>query len=202
MSNDPVSKPASAIIPGQFTIVCVDDDPDMLAAVVRTLRPVGYQILQVSNPIDALDLVAMRDIAVLVSDYEMPQMNGVDLAAAARRVRPVTVRVMMTGRQSLDTAVEGINQGEIFRYVQKPFDVKTLRRAVEEAVERHVSLVASASDREILSRRERLAAELEHEYPNITHVVTIEGVYEVQAHDIAALAGLGLDSIAAAGANR
>ncbi|MCX5742473.1 MAG: response regulator [Proteobacteria bacterium] len=193
-----MTTPDSTPTPPKYTIVCVDDDPDMLAAVVRALRPVGYEILQTSNPVEALDLVALRDVAVLVSDYEMPEMNGVDLAAAARRVRPETVRVLMTGRKSLDTAVDGINQGEIFRYVQKPFELRTLRKAVEDAVERHVALLASAAEHEVLTRRERLATELEEEYPNITKVVHTDGVYEVPPLDIAALSGLGLDSIIAA----
>jgi DNA-binding NtrC family response regulator len=178
-----------------YTIVCVDDDPDMLAAVGRALAPLGHNIIKVDDPKQALAIVCEKDIAVLVSDFEMPGMTGVELTAAASVAAPDTVRVLMTGRKSLDTAVDGINHGEIYRYVQKPFDLKVMRKAVEEAFARHLDLAAASSDREGMLRREQLALELEQEYPNITYVAKTDGAYEVPPIDIASLVGLGLDSL-------
>lgn len=177
-------------------VVAVDDDPDILAAVVRALK--GHvDIIDVETPSQALDLIATRDVAVLLSDYEMPEMTGVDLAIEARRVRPETVRVLMTGRKSLDTAVEGINRGEVYRYVQKPFAIKTLRTAVDEAVARHFELVASAADRSRSHLREKLTAELEIEYPGITAVVrTADGAYQIEPGRAALLGDVGLGPIA------
>ncbi len=178
-------------------VVCVDDDADVLAAVVRTLRTMDVEVMHTSNPIHALDLVGTRDVAVLVSDFEMPEMTGVELAAAALRVRPETVRVLMTGRQSLDTAVEGINTGEIYRYVQKPFQPKTLRKAVVEALERHQELAATMADREKAHLREQLSRELDNEYPGITEVLRdADGAYLISAIDHVAVASVGLDPIA------
>jgi DNA-binding NtrC family response regulator len=163
-------------------VLCVDDDADLLATVVRMLRPCKVQLLSTSNPIEALDWIGSKDIAVLVSDYEMPQMNGVELAVSARRVRAETVRILMTGLRSLHTAVEGINQGEIFRYVQKPFEAAALRTIVDEAVARHLELIANSADREQSLRRERIVAELDNEYPNITTVTRDrDGTYTVPA---------------------
>jgi DNA-binding NtrC family response regulator len=178
-------------------VVCVDDDADMLAAVVRTLRSMDVEILHTSNPITALDYIGTRDVAVLISDFEMPEMTGVELAAAAIRVSPGTVRVLMTGRQSLDTAVEGINQGEIYRYVQKPFQPKVMRKAIEEALARHHELAATLADREKAHLRDELARALELEFPGIADVERdTDGAYRIAERDAAAVAGMGLDPIA------
>ena len=189
-----MTEPATVRLP---LVVCVDDDADMLAAVVRTLRTLDIEVVHTSNPIQALDLVGTRDVAVLVSDFEMPEMTGVELAAAARRVRFETVRVLMTGRKSLDTAVLGINEGEIFRYIQKPFEPKTLRKAVTEALARHLELAATVADREKAQIRDQLARALDLEYPGITDVARDpDGAYRIGVVDPALVSGVGLDPIA------
>ncbi len=179
-------------------VVCVDDDPEMLAALLRTLRKMPIELISTCEPAQALAWVGERDVAVLVSDYEMPRMNGAELAAAARRARPETVRVLMTGRQTLDTAVDGINQGEVFRYVQKPFDPKRMVQVVTEAIDRHKELVSVSSERDRALRRDRIVAELESEYPHMTRVAREpDGTYIVPVTLHSAVAGLGLDAIVA-----
>jgi len=179
----------------QPIVVCVDDDKQLLASVVRVLRNQGYQLMSTSDPIEALDWIGTKDVAVMVSDFEMPVMNGVELAAASRLVRPETVRVLMTGRQALDTAVAGINQGEVFRYIQKPFEPMILRQIVRDAVDRHHELMATASNREQAKRRAQLAAELDAEYPNITHVARdVDGGYVVPRTPPDAVANVGIDT--------
>lgn len=179
-------------------VVCVDDDADLLQATMRVLRNQGYALMSTSDPTEALDWVGTKDVAVLVSDFEMPKMTGVELHAAARMVRPETVRVLMTGRQTLDTAVAGINTGEIFRYVQKPFEAKVLRDIVKDAVARHKELLMTAADRARAQRRERISQELENEYPDITHVDRANdgsGCYDVPPTNVGAVAGYGIDAI-------
>lgn len=152
-------------------IVCVDDDPEILAAVGRTLRrEPTLEIRQSTSCETVLGWIAAEDVAVLVSDYEMPEMTGAQLAARAKRVRPETVRILLTGRRTLDTAVDGINNGEIFRFISKPFDAALLRTCVLDAVARHEELVALSGDRQRRERGEALRAALEAEYPGISLV--------------------------------
>jgi DNA-binding NtrC family response regulator len=181
-------------------IVCIDDDPDVLAAVARILRPLEREVLTTIEPRQALDWIALRDIAVLVSDYEMPEMNGVELASSARAIRPETVRVLLTGRRTLETAIDGINRGEVFRYVTKPFEALGLRDTVRAALDRHGELAASAQLREQSVRRERLTAALEAEHPSLTQVARDpDGAYRVPAIPAEAARGLGLDALLAIG---
>jgi DNA-binding NtrC family response regulator len=175
------------------TIVCVDDDEDMLASVVRTLRRPDLEVRSTSDPTDALGWIAIGDVAVVVSDYEMPGMNGVELVAAARALCPDTVRVLLTGVGTMDPAIDGINRGEVFRYVRKPFSPSVLRQVVDEAIARHRDLCATAGDREAAIRRARLAVELEQEHPGITRVRRdTAGVYVIPraAPDLSADLGL------------
>ena len=152
-------------------IVCVDDDDSMLAAVSRTLRrEPSFEVRASTNVTQVLEWIQSEQVAVLVSDYEMPEMTGAQLAGIAKRIRPETVRILLTGRRTLDTAIDGINQGEIFRFLGKPFEDKTLRQAVLDGVQRHLELLALSGDRQRRERRDALHRALEQEYPGISQV--------------------------------
>jgi two-component system, probable response regulator PhcQ len=179
------------------TILCVDDDEHLVEAVSRVLRRPDREIVCTTDPVDAMRLLEQREIAVMISDYDMPGMTGVELAAAARRARPETVRVLLTGWGVMDAAVDGINRGEVFRYLVKPFDPRLLLGVVAEAVDRHHELVAIARDRKRAARRDQALALLSARYPTITHVERdAEGLYLVKPRAQEAMAGLGLDGIA------
>ncbi len=163
-------------------IVCVDDDEAMLSTVSRCLRrEVSLDVRITLSASEALSWIAEDEIAVLVSDYEMPEMTGAQLAGHARRVRPETVRILLTGLRTLETAVDGINQGEIFRFLSKPFENETLRAAVIAGVERNRELLLMSGERQRRERRETLVRELESEYPGISRVVKVEEMYAIDA---------------------
>ena len=179
-------------------IICVDDDEAMLTTVARSLRrEPRYEIRTTLNPHEALGWIAAEPVAVLVSDYEMPEMTGAQLAGQAKRVRPETVRILLTGKRTLETAIDGINQGEIFRFLNKPFEDKVLRQAVADGVQRNEELLALSGDRERRERREQLRNALEAEYPGISEVQRAGETYEACADpwsEALALGLLGLDS--------
>lgn len=174
-------------------IVCVDDDDTMLATVARSLRrEPGYEVRTTLNAHEALGWIAAEQVAVLVSDYEMPEMTGAQLTGQAKRIRPETVRILLTGRRSLDVAVDGINQGEIFRFLNKPFEDRVLRTAVADAVQRNQELLALSGDRQRRERREQLRRALEAEYPGISTVERTDGHYVVTADPWSEALTLGL----------
>lgn len=151
-------------------VLCVDDDPDMLAAVVRTIKTAGYHVLSAESPMQALQILGNQSVAVLVSDFEMPEMTGVELAVRARDLQPETVRMMLTGRNTVDTAVAGINIGEVFRFLSKPFQPDVLKREVAAAIEHHREVADVASERLTVVRRRRVHEALENDFPGITAV--------------------------------
>ena len=82
-------------------IVVVDDDETMVATVGRCLRrEPSFEVRTTISAREALAWIASEPVAVLVSDYEMPEMTGAQLAGQAKRVRPETVRILLTGRRT------------------------------------------------------------------------------------------------------
>ena len=151
-------------------VICVDDDEAMLNTVVRCLKREPIEVRSTLSASEALGWIAAEEVAVLVSDYDMPEMTGAQLAGHAKRVRPETVRILLTGKRTLETAIDGINQGEIFRFMNKPFDSEQLRGAVRAGVQRNRELVEMSGDRQRRERREALRTALEAEYPGISEV--------------------------------
>jgi DNA-binding NtrC family response regulator len=183
----------------QDLIVCVDDDPLLLAAVARALRPTGFEIRPTQSARQALSWISEEEVAVVVADYEMPEMSGAELAGAAARLRPETVRILLTGQTSLQTAIDGIHRGEIYRFLTKPFEIEALRGAVRESVDRYHELLSLSVDRKRRERREHLRAALEAEYPGISQVARRDdGILEVTAQPWSDAAELGLVGLTAA----
>jgi len=180
-------------------VVCVDDEPVVLSTIARCLKREPFEVRATGSPSEALGWIAVDDVAVLVSDYDMPEMTGAQLAGHARRIRPETVRILLTGKRTLETAIDGINQGEIFRFLEKPFDPDVLSQVVHAAIERNRELLAATGDRERRARREALRAALESEYPGISDVNRQDDeLYELPADPWDAAAELGLTALTTA----
>jgi DNA-binding NtrC family response regulator len=178
-------------------ILLVDDDRGVLSVLTRYLQREEVEVRSTTSPQEALVVLKEERVAVLISDYEMPDMTGAQLAGHARRIRPETVRILLTGQRTLETAVDGINQGEVFRFIAKPFDYTSLRQDVLAAIERHRELVMLLGDHQRRARRERLRADLELEYPGISEVIR-GATHEVTTAPRAEATELGLLALASA----
>lgn len=119
------------------TILIVDDEPVVLAALQQTLERERFHVVACTSPTKALALVAERDFAVIISDQKMPEMLGLDFLVESRRIRPLASRILITAVLSLPTIVDAINKGEIFRFVAKPWLREELIATVRNAVHRH-----------------------------------------------------------------
>ncbi|MDP2344235.1 MAG: response regulator [Deltaproteobacteria bacterium] len=125
-------------------ILFVDDDSLILSAVKRSLAREGFEIHTTLEPLDAVKLIAAHHIDVVVSDYMMPGMNGVELLSLVRRLHPKVTRIMMTGQADRDATIRAINEGAVSRYVEKPWDDAALKRMLNEiSVDRHMSEAAA-----------------------------------------------------------
>ena len=119
-------------------VLLVDDEPDLLAAMVRSLRSEHFELATAGGPTEALELLRNRGpFAVIVSDLRMPVMDGVALLSQARKVSPDTVRVLFTGAPDLDRAIAAINEGAIFRFLTKPCSRVMMALTLKSCVEQH-----------------------------------------------------------------
>ncbi len=101
-------------------ILCVDDDANILEGYKRHLRK-EFKLETAVGPEQGLQIVAERGpFAVVVSDLQMPGMNGIQFLARVREQTPDTIRILLTGNADLQTSIDAINQGQIFRFLTKP----------------------------------------------------------------------------------
>jgi response regulator RpfG family c-di-GMP phosphodiesterase len=175
-------------------IVCVDDDQTTLATVSRILRSDENVVRTTTSAAQALDWVAAEQIAVLVSDYNMPEMSGAKLASYAKNIQPTTVRILFTACAGPEAAIDGINQGEIFRFVNKPVEPRSFRSVVAAATLRHQELIAGLTVNEKDLRRNEMLALLERTYPGITRFeLDREGSYRVYDDPLFAAISMDID---------
>jgi DNA-binding NtrC family response regulator len=179
-------------------IVCVDDDAEVASSLARTFKRERLQPMSTTEPEEALEWIVENDVAVLVCDYQMPVMNGIELATRVRDVSPTTVRILLTGNVDVETALASINQGEVYRFVAKPVHLDSLLAVVYKAIDHHRELAAVAAERSRSLLRQRVNAELEARFPTITTPARAhDGAYLVQRRTDDVIRELGLDPLLA-----
>ncbi|MEA2290414.1 MAG: hypothetical protein QOD55_2411 [Solirubrobacteraceae bacterium] len=120
-------------------VMCVDDDPQMLESLRDMLRR-HFDVVLSTNGFEALRLLTEEPFDVVLSDMQMPMINGARFLTLAREHAPDTVRLLLTGQSSLDAAIAAVNEGEIFRFLIKPCPSGDLVEALTAAVDRYVVL--------------------------------------------------------------
>jgi diguanylate cyclase (GGDEF)-like protein len=141
----PLKLPARIANDGQNTLLIVDDEVRIVRALQRTLLRDGYHILTAQSAAQALDLLASHDVQVILCDQRMPGMSGTEFLSRAKDIYPDTIRLMLTGYAELDSVLDAINRGAIFRFFTKPWDDESIRRHIREAF-RHHKLTRQATD--------------------------------------------------------
>ncbi len=122
--------------PAQRTVLFVDDEPNVVAAMKRAQAKGSYRILTATSGTDALEIMSREKVDVIISDEAMPHMTGSELLARVSETYPDTIRIILTGQASLDATVRAINEGRIFRFLHKPCDSSELFRIINEALSR------------------------------------------------------------------
>lgn len=167
----------------QYSILIVDDDADILAALSETIACDAYRIVCCLNASEALEALARENFAAVISDQNMPGLSGLQLLGRVREEQPFSSRVLITGMLLVDTLIGAINTGEIYRFIAKPWKRGEVIATVQNAVRRY----------ELLLENERLHQETKAlnenlEKANLTlrehlEVVTQQKASIAQAHD-------------------
>jgi response regulator RpfG family c-di-GMP phosphodiesterase len=125
-------------------ILIVDDEEIILAALQETLRRANYQSFTFSDPRAAVAELKKRQFSVVITDQTMPGLSGLELLAEARKLQPFATRILITAVLSLDTVIDAINKGEIFRFIVKPWLREEFLATVQNAVQRYELLCQNA----------------------------------------------------------
>lgn len=124
----------AATAPGEAkTLLIVDDEPAILASLVRLLRRDGYRILTAQSAKEALDLLALNVVQVIISDHRMPVITGAEFFGKVKTLYPDTVRILFSGYIEIDALTEAVNRGAVYRFLLKPWDDETLRESIRQA---------------------------------------------------------------------
>jgi len=122
--------------PGPSTILCVDDEPNILSALKRLFRGVGLDVRTAVGGAAGLQVLEAEPIELVISDMRMPEMDGTEFLQQVRQRWPDTVRLLLTGYSDISSIIEAINRGEIYRYIAKPWDDNDIVLIVRQALER------------------------------------------------------------------
>jgi two-component system sensor histidine kinase/response regulator len=139
-------------------ILCIDDEVDNVDALERLFRK-KYTVIKATSGQEALNWLKMNQtpVALIITDQRMPEMTGVEFLEKTLNSHPETIRILLTGYTDLESVISAVNQGQIYRYLTKPWDPVDLGLTVDRAVERYViSQELKQKNRELATALEEL----------------------------------------------
>jgi serine phosphatase RsbU (regulator of sigma subunit)/FixJ family two-component response regulator len=141
---------------GKIKLMVVDDEPDNLDLLYRTFRR-DFQVYKASHARDAIEILDREgEMAVIISDQRMPEMNGTEFLSRTVDRFPDTIRILLTGFTDVEDLVEAINSGQVFKYITKPWNPDRLKAIVGQAVDTYLVLKKRTYELRRALRRESL----------------------------------------------
>ena len=158
-------------------IMFVDDEQNVLNALQRTLRHKRWDIVVYNNPHEALAHLEREQFAVVVSDYRMPEINGVQFLEYCRFRQKHAVRIILSAYTEKNGMLDAINTAQIHRFIIKPWDEQALVSMIENALETYNLLEEKdqllrlvEEQREKLSKQRRTIEAFEQRHPELASV--------------------------------
>jgi two-component system probable response regulator PhcQ len=159
-------------------IMLVDDEPNVLRALERLLASPQLEIECFDDPEQALRRIHTATFDLVLSDFRMPRLDGVELLKQIRVMQPDAMRLILSAHTDLQAILSAINEAEIYRFIAKPWDPYDLKRTIDQALAHRAMLVENRrlaqqvrNQQEQISRQEMALRELERSHPEIARVV-------------------------------
>jgi len=119
------------------TILIVDDDENLLLSFERNFRR-SYTVLTAMSGKEGLQkIIDNKKIALVISDMNMPEMDGIEFLSKVKKINPTITRIMLTGKADLNVAIQAVNEGSIFRFLTKPTTPEALERIINDGLEQN-----------------------------------------------------------------
>lgn len=134
-------------------LLIVDDEPFVLSALKRLLRRDGYEVMTAEVPSRGLALLQEEPIGVIISDYRMPEMDGVQLLRRAREVAPYAIRIILSGYAETHAILSAVNDGGIHKYLTKPWNDEQVRLEIKSGFELYHLAATNRELQETLRRQ-------------------------------------------------
>ena len=121
-------------------LLFVDDEEKVLASLKRLFMGHDYEVAIASSGDEALKMIEKNPVDLIISDQRMPEMTGVEFLGKAREICPDTIRMILTAYSDIDAAIASINEGQVYKFIMKPWENDELRLTVVKALE-HYDLI-------------------------------------------------------------
>jgi EAL domain-containing protein (putative c-di-GMP-specific phosphodiesterase class I)/FixJ family two-component response regulator/GGDEF domain-containing protein len=118
-------------------LLIVDDEPSILSSLRRMLRPTDIRALATTSPYEGFDLLAANPVGVVICDQRMPEMTGTEFLRRVRELYPATVRIVLSGYTDLNSVIDAVNRGAIFKFLTKPWQEDAMLESLEDAFRFH-----------------------------------------------------------------
>ena len=121
------------------TVIVVDDEDMVLTSINSFLGlETEYNVMTFTSAKDALEYVKNNDFDLVISDYLMPEMDGISFLAEVKKIRPEVPRVILTGYADKENAIKAINEVGLFQYIEKPWDNNDLLLIIRNGLEKQL----------------------------------------------------------------
>ena len=119
-------------------VIAIVDDEEMVLTSLRSflLLETEYEVLTYNGPEKALEEVRRQPIDLVISDYLMPGMNGIQFLLEVKKIHPFATRILLTGYADKENAIKAINEVGLYQYVEKPWENEDLRLVIQNGLER------------------------------------------------------------------
>jgi len=119
-------------------VIAIVDDEDMVLTSLRSflLLETDYEVETWKSPRRALEELANKNLDLIISDYLMPDMNGIEFLLEVKKIHPFATRILLTGYADKENAIKAINEVGLYQYVEKPWDNDDLKLAIQNGLER------------------------------------------------------------------
>lgn len=161
-------------MPRQPVILIVDDEQHVLSSLYRLFNGDPVAVYAAESPHKALSLLKKHPVDLVLSDEKMPGMSGVEFLKKVREHYPDIIRIMLTGDAKLETAMKAVNEGEVYRFLTKPWSPDELRALILKALKRAGLEKGNRSLPEGTRQRQGACGQLERDHPGITDVTRDE----------------------------
>lgn len=152
------------------TLLIVDDEDGVRRALTRALRADGYRMLTASSGEEGMRVLESEPVQLVLSDHRMGALSGIQFLHQVRERWPDTLRILLTGYADLQMAIDAINQGELYRFLTKPWEDLDLRQAIRLGFERLDLSRENQRLRDTVADQQRHLAKLERQFPGIASV--------------------------------
>ncbi|MEK8034041.1 EAL domain-containing protein [Ideonella sp. DXS29W] len=167
----------------QRTLLLVDDEENILSALRRLVRRDGYRVLTASSGQEGLTLLRAHHVDVIISDQRMPGMTGVEFLRQAKLEYPDTIRMTLSGYTDLQSIIDAVNEGAVYKFLTKPWDDALLREHIAQAFRqrelaeenRRLAHEVSSANSELAAANRRLEHSVRREHDLLRTMQTAAG---------------------------